>query len=436
LKISVIGLGTMGLSTAANLLRAGHDVVGCDLRQESRDSWISLWGAVVSSAADLPSGVEAVVLFVISAAQVEDVLFGPKGCAPALSPGTLMLCCTTMPPEAARQIAKRGTEAGLLMLESPVSGGATEARAGALIFMGAGPAAAFSKAEPIFAAIAAQVFNLGEDYGAGSTMKMINQLLVGVHIATAAEAMALGIRAGLKSEKVFEVISASAGNSWVWQDRVPQILAGDDSPFSAVKIFIKDLGIVLDEGRILSFPMALAPTAYRLYLAAAAAGQADKGDTFVIRVWETLAGIELPSVPQRRPNNRQRSRRTRLRIPPSNKNDGIDMNRRKMLRVVAGSGLGAPASRTDFSFEWRLHQRRATRPATSLGQRILRCLSGNQKAPPYRIAFANSLVGNDARTEMVKISKAYAARPAMKALIKDFSASSSENDVSAQIAQL
>jgi 3-hydroxyisobutyrate dehydrogenase len=123
---------------------------------------------------------------------------------------------------------------------------------------------------------------------------MVNQLLAGVHIATAAEALALGIRAGADPETLFKVISESAGSSWMWQNRVPHILAGDDTPSSAVNIFVKDLGIVLDQARALTFPLPLAAAAHQLFLAAAANGQGYKDDAFVIRVWSALTGITLP----------------------------------------------------------------------------------------------------------------------------------------------
>jgi L-threonate 2-dehydrogenase len=125
-------------------------------------------------------------------------------------------------------------------------------------------------------------------------VKMVNQLLAGVHIATAAEAMALGIRAGADPETLFKVISESAGSSWMWQNRMPHVLAGDDTPLSAVNIFVKDLGIVLDQARALTFPLPMAAAAHQLFLAAAANGQGYKDDAFVIRVWEALAGIALP----------------------------------------------------------------------------------------------------------------------------------------------
>jgi 3-hydroxyisobutyrate dehydrogenase len=160
--------------------------------------------------------------------------------------------------------------------------------------MASGSPAAFDRAQPVLDAIASKVWRLGDAAGAGSTVKMINQLLAGVHIATAAEAMALAIRAGADPQTVYDVITTSAGNSWMFQNRVPHILAGDDTPHSAVNIFVKDLGIVLDQARTLGFPLPLAAAAHQLYMAAAAAGHGTRDDAFVIRFYEALTGIELP----------------------------------------------------------------------------------------------------------------------------------------------
>jgi 3-hydroxyisobutyrate dehydrogenase-like beta-hydroxyacid dehydrogenase len=126
---------------------------------------------------------------------------------------------------------------------------------------------------------------------------MVNQLLAGVHIAAAGEAMALGIRAGADPQALYDVITTSAGNSWMFQNRVAHILAGDDTPLSAVNIFVKDLGIVLDQARALTFPLPLAAAAHQLFLAAAANGQGACDDAFVIRVWQVLTGIALPEKP-------------------------------------------------------------------------------------------------------------------------------------------
>jgi putative dehydrogenase len=295
MKVGVIGLGNMGMGAALNLLHKGLDVTGCELREETRAAFAAEGGKVVVSPDALPTDLDAVVVFVINAAQTEQVLFGEKGCLTRMQKGGVVLCCATVAPEAARALGKKIDEAGFLMLDSPVSGGSTGARAGTMTVMGSGSDAAFAKAAPVLDAISTKVWRLGTEIGVGSTVKMVNQLLAGVHIATAAEAMALGIRAGADPETLYKVISESAGSSWMWQNRVPHILAGDDTPLSAVNIFVKDLGIVLDQARAFTFPLPMAAAAHQLFLAAAANGQGLKDDSFVIRVWQELAGIELPA---------------------------------------------------------------------------------------------------------------------------------------------
>ncbi|HEX4365884.1 MAG TPA: L-threonate dehydrogenase [Rhodopila sp.] len=294
MKVGVIGLGNMGMGAALNLLHKGHDVTGCELREDVRTAFAAKGGKVVNAPDALPTDLQAVVVFVINAAQTEQVLFGENGCLARMEKGAVILCCATVAPAAAKSLGKQIEDAGFLMIDSPVSGGSVGARAGTMTVMGSGPDAAFAKAAPILEAISTKVWRLGNEIGVGSTVKMVNQLLAGVHIATAAEALALGIRAGADPETLYKVISESAGSSWMWQNRVPHILAGDDTPSSAVNIFVKDLGIVLDQARSLTFPLPMAAAAHQLFLAAAANGQGLKDDSFVIRVWEQLTGIDLP----------------------------------------------------------------------------------------------------------------------------------------------
>jgi putative dehydrogenase len=294
MKVGVIGLGNMGMGAALNLLHKGHQVIGCELRDDVRAAFAAEGGAVVAAPGALPADLEAVVVFVINAAQTEQVLFGEKGCLAGMRKGGVVLCCATVAPEAAKVLGRKIEAAGFLMLDTPVSGGSVGARAGTMTVMGSGSEVAFAKAAPVLEAISTKVWRLGDEIGVGSTVKMVNQLLAGVHIATAAEALALGIRAGADPETLFKVISESAGSSWMWQNRVPHILAGDDTPSSAVNIFVKDLGIVLDQARTLTFPLPMAAAAHQLFLAAAANGQGLKDDSFVIRVWEVLTGIALP----------------------------------------------------------------------------------------------------------------------------------------------
>ena len=295
MKVGVVGLGSMGMGAALNLARHGHAVAGCELREAAWAELQAEGGTCTARPADLPGGLDALVVFVVNAAQAEAVLFGPGGALPRVVPGGVVLCCTTVAPEVARTMAARVEADGRLFLDAPVSGGSVGARGGSMTVMASGAPAAFERAGPVLDAVAGKVWRLGDAPGAGSTVKMVNQLLAGVHIAAAGEAMALAIRAGADPRTVYDVITGSAGNSWMFQNRVPHILAGDDTPHSAVNIFVKDLGIVLDQARAFAFPLPMAAAAHQLFLAAAAAGHGGRDDAFVIRVWEALAGITLPT---------------------------------------------------------------------------------------------------------------------------------------------
>jgi 3-hydroxyisobutyrate dehydrogenase len=194
------------------------------------------------------------------------------------------------------------------MVDAPVSGGAARAAAGQLSIMASGTREAFARAQPVLDAVAAKIYRLGDAPGMGSKVKMINQLLAGVHIAASAEAMALGIRAGVDPNVLYEVISNSAGSSWMFQNRVPHILAGDYTPLSAVNIFVKDLGIVLDSARKATFPLPLTATAHQMFIMAGAHGHGQEDDSAVVKVFQALSGIPLPEK-KRAPRPRTAARR-------------------------------------------------------------------------------------------------------------------------------
>ena len=291
MKTAAIGLGSMGLGAARNLLAKGLDVTGCDPAERARDAFE---GASVACAADLPDGTQAVLVLTVNAAQARAALFGPEGCAPRLAPGAVLIVSATMAPADARALAAEAGSRGLLYLDAPVSGGATGAANGALTVMASGTAEAFAAAQPVLDRIATKVWNLGEAPGLGATMKVVHQLLAGVHIATAAEAMALGIKAGLDPALIYGVVTGAAGNSWMFGNRMAHVLAGDETPHSAVNIFVKDLGLVDALARESNFPVPLAAQALQLFVSAAAQGHGGVDDAFVIRAYQALTGITLP----------------------------------------------------------------------------------------------------------------------------------------------
>jgi 3-hydroxyisobutyrate dehydrogenase len=292
--LGVVGLGSMGFGAAVSALRKGVTTIGLDPSPQARARFVAEGGAVADSLAALGAQCDAVVVLVVNAAQTESVLFGDGGLLESMRPGSVVIASATVDPTLPPAWQDRLAARGLWLIDAPVSGGAVKAAAGQMTVMASGAPEAFAAAGALLDAIAGKVYRLGDQPGIGSTVKMVNQHLAGVHIAAACEGMALGMRAGADPRALYEVICNSAGMSWMFQNRVPHILAGDYTPLSAVNIFIKDLGIVLDAARKLSFPLPLASAAHQLYLATAAAGHGAEDDSAVIKFYAELAGIELP----------------------------------------------------------------------------------------------------------------------------------------------
>ncbi|MGW3432017.1 L-threonate dehydrogenase [Streptomyces melanosporofaciens] len=290
-RVGVVGLGAMGLGMARSLRKAGYQVGVHDLRPEVAEGFARDGGTAFASPGDLAATVDVVVGVVVDAAQVESVLFGADGAAARLRPGAVFVMCSTVDPGWSAELGERLAERGVLYLDAPISGGAARAAAGELTMMTSGPAAAYAVADPVLEAMSATVYRLGEQPGLGSKVKIVNQLLAGVHIAAAAEAMALGLKAGVPAEALYEVITHSAGNSWMFENRMAHVLAGDYTALSAVDIFVKDLGLVLDSARPERFPLPLAATAHQMFLQASASGLGAEDDSAVIKIFP---GIDLP----------------------------------------------------------------------------------------------------------------------------------------------
>ena len=296
-NVGLIGLGAMGSGMAKSLRRAGHRVHVYDVRSEVAQAFAQDGGVACDSLAQLGAACDVVISVVVNAAQTEAVLFGASpqesssACAAAMKAGSVFVMCSTVDPNWSIALEKRLAALGILYIDAPISGGAAKAASGDMTMMTAGTPAAYASAEPLLNAMAAKVYRLGDTAGAGSKVKIINQLLAGVHIAAAAEAMALGLREGVDPAALYEVITHSAGNSWMFENRMAHVLAADYTPLSAVDIFVKDLGLVLDMARASKFPLPLSSTAHQMFMQASSAGYAREDDSAVIKIFP---GIALP----------------------------------------------------------------------------------------------------------------------------------------------
>src|SRR6218665_419318 len=308
-KAGIVGLGAMGAGIAQTLRANGYAVHVCDLRPGVAMGFAAQGGVASNkpdqvgagcgarggvawtTPAEVAAACAVVVSVVVDAAQTESVLFGAGGAAAAMKPGSTFVMCSTVDPHWSAALEDRLGQAGIHYIDAPISGGAAKAASGQMTVMSSAKPQAYAQAGAVLDAMAGKVYRLGDRAGAGSKVKIINQLLAGVHIAAAAEAMALGLREGVALDALYEVITHSAGNSWMFENRMAHVLAGDYTPLSAVDIFVKDLGLVLDTARASKFPLPLASTAHQMFMQASSAGFANEDDSAVIKIFP---GIGLP----------------------------------------------------------------------------------------------------------------------------------------------
>ncbi|SEW32576.1 3-hydroxyisobutyrate dehydrogenase [Cognatiyoonia koreensis] len=292
-QVAIFGLGAMGYGMAGALVRAGLKTYGYDINTDAMTRFQNEGGAL-GAFQDVAATLDAAVIVVVNAAQTEAVLFGADGIAVKLAKGTAVVACATVAPDFARSMEARCAELGLLYIDAPVSGGTIKAGEGTLSILAAGVPEAFEKAAPVLDAMSAKVFRLGDAAGAGSSMKAVNQMLTGVQIAAMAEAMTFGMTQGVEPAQFLEVITQCAGNSWALESRAPSIVNGDYRPLSAVDIWPKDLGIVLDIAKSAKFSAPITAAALQQYLAASGSGLGGEHDSAVAKVYARNAGLTLP----------------------------------------------------------------------------------------------------------------------------------------------
>jgi L-threonate 2-dehydrogenase len=293
----------MGAGMARNLLKAGFAVTGCDRRATALEALVEAGGKAAANPAGAAARANLLFVMVVNDAQVEDVLFDRDGALETLAPGSTVVLCSTVPAAFVRDLAPRLLERGIHLLDAPVSGGAIGAEGGTLTIMASGSAEAFAAADAALAACASKVHRLGDQPGIGSTVKAVNQLLAGVNLVTAAEGMAFGVALGADPKVLFEVIRNAAGGSWMFDNRVPHMLADDFTPKSAVDIWAKDLALVLDAGQSLRMPLPMAAAAFQVVMMAAARGLGALDDAAFVKVYEEFTGRKIVPADTARPND-------------------------------------------------------------------------------------------------------------------------------------
>ena len=279
-------MGAMGSPMAKRLVGAGFEIKVFDVFEERTHPLVELGAVSTSSPKEAAEGTEALVLMVANAEQAEGVLFGDGSAAEALPEGAAVVVMSTIGPEAVRELSDGLAGRGLRTLDAPVSGGVARAERGDLLIMAGGPEDLFEELRPVLEAMGSSVVHCGPRVGDGQAVKLVNQLLCGVHIAAAGEALAYAEALGLDPRFVFETIRHGAANSFMLEDRGERMLKEEFvPPKSALDIFVKDMGLVSQAAKEHGFETQLASAALEMYLAGKETGLGAEDDSGVIRVF-------------------------------------------------------------------------------------------------------------------------------------------------------
>ncbi|CAB4281406.1 unnamed protein product [Prunus armeniaca] len=294
-RVGFVGLGAMGFGMATHLLNSNFSVLGYDVYKPTLTRFASAGGLIGSSPAEVCKDVDVLVIMVTNEAQAESALYGDFGAISALPSGASIILSSTVSPGFVSRLDQRLQNEGknLKLVDAPVSGGVVRASMGTLTIMASGSDEALKSTGSVLSALSEKLYVIKGGCGAGSGVKMVNQLLAGVHIASGAEAMAFGARLGLNTRILFDFITNSEGSSWMFENRVPHMLDNDYTPHSALDIFVKDLGIVSHECSVRKVPLHISTVAHQLFLSGSAAGWGRQDDAGVVKVYETLTGVKV-----------------------------------------------------------------------------------------------------------------------------------------------
>jgi 3-hydroxyisobutyrate dehydrogenase len=286
-KVGFVGMGIMGQPMARNLLRAGYPVTVYNRTRSRAEALVADGARVADSPAACAEGQDIVITIVTDSPDVEAVVFGPSGIAERAAKGSVVIDMSTISPDVTRTIHARLAERGVAFLDAPVSGGDIGAQKGTLTIMVGGDAAAFEKVQAVFEPMGKRITYMGPT-GSGQATKAANQILCALNMLGVCEALVLARRSGLDLQKMHQVVTGGAANSWALEHLGKRIIDGDFAPGFMVKLIQKDLGIVLE--RALKIPMAGAALCHQYFRSNEAHGEGDLGTQAMFKVLERLAG--------------------------------------------------------------------------------------------------------------------------------------------------
>jgi L-threonate 2-dehydrogenase len=305
MKVTVVGIGAMGGGMARALLEsdATTQVVGFDRSTPLVHAFYEeakVLGkapcAPPSTMAEAIRDTQVVLLVMVNESQCESVCFGPDDgrLASLLPAGTCVILSSTVTATWAKKARDLFYAKGILFVDSPISGGPVRARSGELTMMASGDDASLAYAKPLLDAMGKDVHIIKGGAGMGSTVKMVHQLLAGVHVATTAEALALAAKAGLDVQQMYEIVNGAAGASWMFQDRGKRMISEGEPPvMSALNIFVKDLDIVYSEAKTLQSPIPIAASALQQFISGMGLGLGAKDDSQLVKVYENVTGVKV-----------------------------------------------------------------------------------------------------------------------------------------------
>lgn len=285
--VGIVGVGNMGGGMAVRLLGCGWTVRACDLERAKVDALVRQGAHAAATPAQAAAGARALIVCVVDARQAREVLFGPHGAAAALPAGAAVLLCPTIAPDDVERLAAALAERGLRAIDAPMSGGPARARDGSMSLMVACPGDLFERERDLLADLSARLFHVGTRPGDGARTKLVNNLLAGINLAGAAEALALAERLGLDPGRTLDVIEQSSGQSWIGSDRMRRAIAGDYAPRAQVTLLQKDTGLALAAARAAGFRPVLGPVAHDAFRRAADAGDAGRDDAVLFELFRT-----------------------------------------------------------------------------------------------------------------------------------------------------